>query len=268
MKKNIDKELNIDSKTLYINLYKKISQIAAILLLPLFIISTIYLYTTNSNFNENEIIISTAKGERVNITLPDNSKVVLNAESQLSYSPKDFNKKKRSINFQGEAYFQITKQEGSAFFIDGVGLEVKVLGTTFNLNNRENDNIAELALEKGRVQITALKNRNEVIMDANQLALLNRSNGNIEIISSEDINDSSSWKQNEIIFRNVPFNDVIDKINQIYGVNIYFAHKGDTLDSFTGTLITNNLDETLEILETIYQISIIQQERRIYRIKK
>ena len=82
-------------------------QIAAAIIIPLLILSTLYLYRENKSLGTNEMIVSTNLGERANITLPDGTHVTLNAESKLKYVPQTFNKSERLIHFEGEAYFDV-----------------------------------------------------------------------------------------------------------------------------------------------------------------
>ena len=79
--------------------------------------------------------------------------VSLNSKSRLIYFPKDYNKKERKIAFGGEGYFQVKRNVNTPFLINAKGLQVRVLGTTFNLSVRDTERTAELALEEGCVSL-------------------------------------------------------------------------------------------------------------------
>lgn len=215
---------------------------------------------------DNLVTIQTAKGEKVTLTLPDKTIVTLNDESMLAYYPKDFNRKERKIRFEGEAYFQVEKQTNSSFYINGSALEVKVLGTTFNLLNRSDINTAELSLVEGKVELTALKTDEKVILLSDQTALLNKAQGIIKIFESEEIADASAWMRNELVFRNTLFSDVVKRLEQEYDVHITVNCKSCLADNFTGTLNAENIFEALEILQKIYSLKITQQGLRNYTI--
>lgn len=91
--------------------FSRIIQIAATILLPVFIILSGYLYYENRQIATKEMIVCTARGERASVTLPDGTAVSLNSESRLAYFPQTYNKKERKISFDGEGYFQIDKNK-------------------------------------------------------------------------------------------------------------------------------------------------------------
>jgi Fe2+-dicitrate sensor, membrane component len=237
----------------YTLLYK-IAKIAAAVLLPVFIISTFYLYKENNELVSEEMVVSTGKGERASITLPDGTKVMLNSESRLGYTPKVYNKEKREINFDGEGYFQVSKDKKCPFLIDAVGLQVKVLGTTFNLSVCKHDSTAELDLEEGSVLFTSLRTGANVVLKPNQRAVLNQSTGKISLVTDKDIQNISAWVRGDLIFHNTELVNVIHTIENNYGVHIKVKCNNCLSDLFTGTLSNTDLNQVLEVLEKSYHL--------------
>lgn len=235
------------------HLYIKIARIAATIMLPLFMISSFYLYRENMQLNAEEMVIFTDKGERANITLPDGTRVVLNAETTLEYSPQTYNRKERKIKFEGEAYFQVNKNKNCPFSIDALGLQVKVLGTSFNLLSRKDNRTAELALEEGSVLFTSLKLKKGVALKPKQKAVMSRATGEITVLTQET-KDASAWKRGDLLFRNVKLSDVLKTIESSYGVTIQMNLKENLNDGFTGTLPISDLNEVFEILEKSYHV--------------
>jgi hypothetical protein len=158
---------NIDSiivrKTSGISLFIRWSQIAAAILLPISLLFSIYFYRENRQISSEEMFVTTGKSERATITLPDGTAVSLNTESKLGYLPKNYNKKERKINFSGEGYFQVFRNQEIPFYIQAKGLQVKVLGTVFNLRVREEAGTAELALEEGSVLLSSVLSNSAVV---------------------------------------------------------------------------------------------------------
>ena len=101
--------------------------------------------------NDKAIYYSTGNGKRINLFLPDSSEVILNANSEISYDPILWSEGKRIIRLQGEAYFRVTKIEGKKFDVLADDLRIKVLGTEFNVNVR--DDKSEVVLEEGMVAL-------------------------------------------------------------------------------------------------------------------
>ena len=234
--------------------FSRIIQIAAAILLPVFIVLSGYLYYENRQIAAEEMIVSTARGERASVTLPDGTAVSLNSESRLAYFPKSYNKKERKISFDGEGYFQVGKNREVPFIIDAQGLQVKVLGTTFNLLVRKDHKTAELALEEGSVWLGATQSHKSVTLCPKQKAILDQSTGNILIIAEEDIKEISAWRYGNMVFRNTGFSEVIHTIEQSYNVQIRITCKNCPTDSFTGTLPLTNLNEVLEVIEKSYHL--------------
>lgn len=235
------------------HLYIKIARIAAVVMLPLFMLASFYLYRENKQLNAEEMVIFTGKGERANITLPDGTCVVLNAETTLEYSPQTYNRKERKIRFEGEAYFQVNKNENCPFLIDALGLQVKVLGTSFNLLSRKDNRTAELALEEGSVLFTSLRLKNGVVLKPKQKAVMSRITGEV-IVLTQEAEDASAWKRGDLLFRNVKLSDVLKTIEDSYGVTIRMNLKENLNDGFTGVLPISDLNEVFEILEKSYHV--------------
>ncbi|WP_300704398.1 FecR family protein [Bacteroides sp.] len=232
----------------------RIGQIAAAVLLPVFIILSAYLYNENRQITSDDMIVSTGKGERANVSLPDGTTISLNSNSKLSYLPKTYNRKERNISFNGEGYFQVYKNKDVPFIINSKGLQVKVLGTTFNLYVRENSQKAELALEEGSVWLQSTKSSKNVVLHHNQKAIIDQATGNITVIEDKDIKKSSAWRQGDMIFRNTPLSEVLQSLEENYSITFKTDCKSCLIDRFTGTLPTTDLNEVLEVIEKSYHL--------------
>lgn len=237
-------------------LYWKVLRIAAAVLLPLFIIATAYLYQKNTVLSQQDFVASTGSGEQVTISLPDDTQVTLNANSRLSYNLSDYNSDERQIRFDGEGYFRVAKNPSSPFSIVAKGLKVSVLGTTFNLRARSSDVTAELSLEEGSVCFQALKTGQKVILSPNQKVILDQKLGTLNVGKERYATDASAWRRGELVFRNVPFAEVLEEIEETYHVSIVMEAGGQAYqnDLFTGVLSRTNINEALEVIEHSYHL--------------
>ena len=199
-------------------------EVKAAVLLPLFMIATVYLYQENTVLSQKDFVATTGKGEQVTISLPDGTQVTLNAESRLSYNLSNFNSDERRVAFDGEGYFRVAKNPSSPFSITAKGLKVSVLGTTFNLRARSAD--------------------------------LDQIHGTVTVEESSYTTDASAWRRGELVFRNVPFAEVLEEIEEIYHVSIAIETKGLNYqdDLFTGVLSRTNINEVLEVIEHSYHL--------------
>lgn len=232
----------------------RIGQIAAAILLPVFIILSAYLYNENRQITSDDMIVSTGKGERASVALPDGTTISLNSDSKLSYLPKTYNRKERNVSFSGEGYFQVYKNKEVPFIINSKGIQVKVLGTTFNLYVRETSQKAELALEEGSVWLQSTKSSKNIVLHHNQKAIIDQSTGDITVVEDKNIEKSSAWRQGDMIFRNTPLSDVLQVLEENYNITFKTDCKSCLVDRFTGTLSTTDLNEVLEVIEKSYHL--------------
>lgn len=245
--------------------YLKVLRIAAAILLPLFMITTIYLYQENATLSEQDFVVSTGEGEQVTVSLPDGTQVTLNADSRLIYNLSDYNSDERRVTFDGEGYFRVAKNPESPFSVNAKGLKVSVLGTTFNLRARSSDTIAELSLEEGSVRFFSLKSGQNVVLSPNQKAVLDQIYGVVTVKDSRYVTDASAWRRGELVFRNVPFAEVLEEIGKVYHVSIIMeaAEQEYQNDLFTGVLSRTDINEVLEVIEHSYHMKAILKDGKI-----
>lgn len=263
LKERIDRQ--IFSSVRSVPLYQRMLRIAAAVLLPLFMIATVYLYQENTVLATKEFVASTGKGEQVTISLPDGTQVTLNAESRLSYNLSDYNSDARRVTFDGEGYFRVAKNAASPFSIEAKGLVVSVLGTTFNLRARSSDPTAELSLEEGSVRFLSLKTGQHVVLSPNQKAILDQSRGILVVEENRHVTDASAWRRGELVFRNVPFKEVLEEISKAYRMPVMMENRDEALqdDLFTGVLSRTNINEVLEVIERSYHLKAVLKDGQI-----
>lgn len=266
LKNNIDRQLGFKSG-LYL-LLARTGRIAAAVLIPVLILSTFYFYRESKTLQEETMLVSTGEGERANITLPDGSYVALNSSSRLSYVPAVYNKKERQIQFEGEGFFQVSKNKDCPFLIGAKGMTVKVLGTTFNLQVRNGKDKAELTLEEGSVLLVSVRTGGSVVLKPDQKAVLNQADGKITVVKEELARQASAWKHGDMVFKNTPLADVLGTIQDNYGIEMRVVCKEVPSDSFTGTIPTSDLNEVLDILEKTYHLKAVVKGKIVYMDKE
>lgn len=231
----------------------KWTQIAAAIALPICMVIMGMMYKENKQYTAIPLTeITTQEGEQVSITLPDKSVVALNSLSSIKYAPQDFCKDNREIEFEGEAHYKVAKDARHPFIIHMQGMEIKVLGTEFNVINRKKEQTAEVALLNGSVMLTSLANGSTYTMKPNEIVVVNKQTGKMDIRETSHIEDACAWQKKQLVFRDASLGRVIRSLEKNYGVEI--AVKMDTIEPFTGTLPNNNLTEALQIVSEAYQV--------------
>jgi transmembrane sensor len=262
IKKHID-ESNSSRKWSKTMLMRKAFRIAAFIAVPLFAAFMYFMAERIPAPAASDMIVTVGSGERVSIVLPDGTKVNLNSETTLRYNVNDFNRKFREIRLGGEAYFEVVKNEKAPFIIKTNSLDVKVLGTVFNLQARDEEFTTEICLIEGKVALTVGNTRQEVLLFANQRAVLDKRTGNIRVFKN-DHQTSVPWLKGELVFHATPIRNVLRAIERSYGITIQVSQTDfPDNDLFTGTFSTGNLHETLDILRMHYQFNYTIQGKSV-----
>lgn len=174
----------------------KWTQIAAAIALPICMVIMGMMYKENKQYAAIPLTeITTQEGEQVSITLPDKSVVALNSLSSIKYAPQDFCKDNREIEFEGEAHYKVAKDARHPFIIHMQGMEIKVLGTEFNVINRKKEQTAEVALFNGSVMLTSLANGSTYTMKPNEIVVVNKQTGKMDIRETSHIEDACAWQK-------------------------------------------------------------------------
>lgn len=228
---------------------------AAAALVPLLLLLNVYQWWRGANYETGAIAMTTEYRQRSSITLPDGSKVLLNEHSQLSYRPEDFGLDKRSVRFEGEAYFDVASDAKRPFVLQQGELSIRVLGTRFHLRALDNEPYVRIDLDEGRVALGVSGQKEEVYLRPQEYAVYDKTNHSIEVHESQQAGSDKAWMQGELVFTDVPLSSVLSAIEKRYGVSLeYDAQRGRIL--FTGTLPEDNLPEALEIVRRAMGIEI------------
>lgn len=261
-RRRIDERIKKDLRRLWL---KRASAIAASLLLPVLILSTVYLYTEVNHYKQIPNIVSVNGGQRAGITLPDGTIVHLNSESKLTYTP-DFNGKLREVVLEGEGFFEVTPNKEKPFIVKTSVFDVEVLGTSFNVSAYNDENIVETALIEGKVKLTMNKYPSKpVYLTPSQKFVYSRNDrkGSISIMEEDS---ELAWKQGILAFNAVPLTEVFRKIERWYGVTIHFDKDTIVNDKFTGQFKMISIQEMMNILRMHYNLKFKIENNDIYII--
>ena len=192
--------------------------------------------------NQSFTTISCAYGDRTNIVLPDGTKVWLNSGSELSFN-NNFQTKERNVKLEGEAYFSVKKDKLHPFKINSQGIEVKVLGTQFNLKAYPNENVVSATLVEGSLQVSSKSQQTTI--EPNQKIIYLKDTQKMALIELSDTSPETEWIDGRMIFRNESLGDLELKLERWFDVDISFADEKVKQLRFTGTLDRESILETL-----------------------
>ncbi len=185
----------------------------------------------------------TACGERLDIVLPDGSKVCMNSEATLTVDP-GFGKATREIEFDGEAFFTISPDKNCPFIIHSANNNYTVLGTSFNLQSYARENFAVVTLHTGCLQAQVRKD--VIILDPNEELQIDAT-ANTITKRAVHVDDSIGWIEGRLIFSGHPLKDVANKLSRYYQVKINIHDEIANLQ-YTGMVDRETLPEALRMI--------------------
>jgi transmembrane sensor len=233
--------------------------------------------------------ISTRPGSKSKIVLPDGSTVWLNAGSKIVYDPR-FGTEHRELTLSGEAYFDVVKNPDQPFVIHTSKIDVKVVGTAFNVRSYPSERVTETSLIRGIIEVTLhARPSDKIILKPNEkLVVANedeetrkplqpaRSHAPATNLPSPPLVEvrhlsylpvdstiiETSWLENKLIFRSETFEDLAMKMERWYGVTIRFNTEKIRQKKFTGIFANETLPQALTALQLIapFHYTITKQE--------
>jgi ferric-dicitrate binding protein FerR (iron transport regulator) len=219
----------------------------------------------------NEILVP--YGSKTMAVLSDSTKIWLNAGARLKY-PTRFHNDRREVFLQGEGFFDVAKDERQPFFVRTNGLNIKVLGTKFNLMANADDNRIEATLIEGAIEVLGVKDDRQegnltlragqkltlqkdraiydIVDNADRQALIvpKEADAPVKIKSavlsdSNDMDASTAWKENRLIFTRERFADVKVRLERWYGVIIDVKNPDILEYRFTGTFEKQTFEQAM-----------------------
>ena len=196
-------------------------------------------------------VYTTAKGETLKIKLPDHSEVTLNAGSSLVLAD-NFGNDERPVTLEGEAFFDIARNEAKPFIIQASGTKTTVLGTSFNVLAYPEQSEIQISVAAGKVQFESPQET--VILESDETGTYNLVTGKIATSFQPDP-EKAAWRSGKLIFRNAPLPESLHQLEQYYDLEFELG------PVMRQKRITDQIDvgevsesELIEKLEGIYQI--------------
>lgn len=188
--------------------------------------------------------LSTPRGGQYRVVLPDGTKVWLNASSSIVY-PTAFTESKRTVQIKGEAYFEVTPNKDKPFIVSTAGQSIEVLGTHFNVNAYEDEEIIRTTLVEGSVRVAALTASSILVPGEQSLVYKGR---NQIILQKVDTETAVGWKNGNIHFNNADLVGVLKQLSRWYDVDVDL--KGVPYKKLIGIVSRNvNLSVVLKAIE-------------------
>jgi len=229
-------------------------QAAAVLLVSTVLSVTINYFLDHRPDTTKNIVyqeIKAAFGTQARLTLADGTDVWLNSGSTLRFPLSFGHMKNRRVDLTGEGYFEVTKNAAQPFIVHTPRFQVRVLGTSFNVNAYEDEKHVEVALVEGKVELLQqVKGKVVPVMtlQPSEVADYDTENNRIALKTERDIDRYTAWRDGKIVFFDDPVEKLVSRLENWYNVDIEVADSSLMAYHFTATFSQESLDQVLKYL--------------------
>jgi transmembrane sensor len=204
--------------------------------------------------------ISTPRGGKFSIVLPEGTKIWLNAASSVSY-PTDF--QERTVTLSGEAYFEVSENKNRPFKVITGNQTVEVLGTHFNVSSYPDEPFIKTTLLEGSVRV---KGKTEAVLKPGEQSQTNHNADKFSIVDL-DPEAAIAWKNNLFYFENEPIKEIMRQISRWYDVDIVYKDDVSSKKVWGSINRFSEISKVLGILELTGKINFKVEGRRIIVMK-
>ncbi|SDK72895.1 ferric-dicitrate binding protein FerR, regulates iron transport through sigma-19 [Catalinimonas alkaloidigena] len=211
--------------------------------------------------------VETAFGETRTLELPDGSRVVLNAHSQLRYPASWDATEDRDVWLEGEAFFDVVHTANhQPFRVHTPELDIRVLGTSFNVRHRRGK--TQVALQQGSVQlqlnpeVTPAAAADPIMLVPGDLGQFSDATQRLEK-QPVDVAAQAAWKHQLFVFDDTPLSEIALHLKDQWGVDVAFADPVTEERRLTGEIQAPSLDVFLESLEEVLDLEIQREQNRL-----
>lgn len=247
-------------------------KVAAVLVMGIMLGIGYFLYEDGTRHTDEQTVsmqtIATDKGEKANITFSDGTKMVLNSASEARF-PQQFGSDKRKIELEGEAYFNVARNESSPFVVETRRTRVKVLGTKFNVRDWKGDAEADVVVNRGKVSVEtadSVMGYDKVILKKNQQSILSEGQESIKV-KDADSRKFMLWLERGMYFDNDSFKNVLRNLERRYAVSFRVEDKTLLDVNYTGEFRDVDLDKVLKVLSATIGVE-FHKNKEVITVRK
>lgn len=263
--KELQKQIKSRRPKPYMRILKYSGRIAvAAALVGLLFMAGLFIKEMHDTLSQPFVVV-TDLGERTHTILPDGSKVWVAAYSKVEYyNPYPFSKERR-VKLEGEAYFEVKKDESHPFIVNSGNQSTRVLGTKFNIRANKGDRYMVTTLIEGRIQLTSpLLAEEGVYMKPNQQFRIDTQTGKSELYDCSYAEEFVSWIDGSLHFRQTTLAEIALDLERYYNVEIIITTDKLKEERFTCDFETSdNIYQIFSILKLTNKFNYKIENRRV-----
>jgi transmembrane sensor len=249
---DINTRLSSKKEWSFENIIKWSFRIAGLIMLPLVILIGIHMYTDTNLKKETWVEIKAPAWTRAQFSLPDGTTGWLNSNSSVKYNG-NFNNN-RQITLKGEAFFDVFKDKKRPFIVSTPEINVKVLGTCFNIASYKNENNVEVVLKEGKLEFIDKGLNKSYTMKPNDMVVFDKKDEDFSI-KEVDPQKYLSWTEGKLEFRNDPLDVIARRLERWYNIDVEIQGNISKDQRLRATFVNENLEEVLYLLKRTLSIN-------------
>ena len=223
---------------------------------------TIYLTFLKYNTEKESLLTVNTRNEVEQLTLPDGTKVWLNKNSIFRY-PKEFDENNREVHLEGEGYFEVKKNSSKPFVVHSESMQVRVLGTIFNLKTDQANRSAIATLVQGEIEVKGNHNEGMIVLTPRQEAELDGVSHRLMVRQIDT--GIEHWHNNSFAFESADIFTIARTLEKYYDVSIVLSSDLNTKSTYSGTLMkSEKVEDVLNSVSNAVPIKYRIEDNRVY----
>ncbi len=214
--------------------------------------------------HSTEYVVINSGDQQELVELEDGTTVLLNQHSALRY-PKAFAKNVRTLELEGEAFFNVAENASRPFIVELAETQVTVLGTAFNVRAFLDEDFTEVTVESGKVRFAINKSGQAKVLTAKQKAIYTHDRA--FSVGRDDALHALDWLKGDLVFENERLSTVLESLERYYRVELELdnPHLADCR-IYLSKRNFPDLESVLNTLRESMKVAIQQQEEKRYSI--
>ena len=219
------------------------------------------------NSSVNDLTINVPNGKNLKVLLTDGTEILLNAGTQIAFNSDFVKDQSRKVNLKGQAYFEVAKDKANPFYVITDQFTTKVLGTKFNISSYKSDEQSFVNLVEGKIEVSGNNLPVQKILTPGEKISFSPEI-KIPAIEAAKPAQDMDWLNKQISFENNTTDEVLSKIERVYGLQIVRNRVDVENFHFSGTFKIENLDQITNTLEVLLNCKIQKDGTKLILISK
>ncbi|MGV8094748.1 MAG: FecR family protein [Mangrovibacterium sp.] len=214
----------------------------------------------NSQWTGQTESFTVPAGSRSQLTLADGTKVNLNSDSRLIIDD-HFSPQNRIVTLMGEGYFEVKADAKHPFTVKTVKFDITVTGTKFNVSSYADDERVGATLAEGHIRLTTRGNKAYILKPGEKISFDQKTMS--PLLEKADVEAELAWVNNEFIFKEIPFPDLIRRLERRYDVMLVYQEEAFNSMVYSGKF--RNQETIWQVLDALKLTSPVDYRKRNFR---